>query len=172
MGGGAARSWSPGFIVDSSTSATMWTRRATHGRMEEKLMPNFDFDTRQPQESNEPNRPRIPLIANRLSHLLSASKVRILSIAGTIRHSLMANKLRSLLIVGILLFVVAPAPAGLLIYSLGGFSRPQQEARQVDPRCRGNLAQSTENTKPAEGPNDTQIAFTRVIAASQPRADP
>ena len=99
-----------------------------------------DFDTRKPQESNEPNRPRIPLIANRLSSLLSASKPRILAIASTIRHSLMANKLRSLLLGAILLFVIAPALVGLLIYSFGGFPHPQQKARQVDPRCWGSFA--------------------------------
>src|SRR5215210_4690933 len=115
MGGGAARSWSPGFIVDSSISATMQTRRATHGRMEEKLMP--DFDTRKPQGSDEPNRPRMTLIANRLSRLLSASKVRILSIADTLSHSLMANKLRSVLLGAVLLLVIAPASVGLLMYT-------------------------------------------------------
>jgi Tol biopolymer transport system component/uncharacterized protein YjbI with pentapeptide repeats len=104
------------------------------------------------------------LIANRLSRLLSASKHRILSMAGTLRRSLMANKLRSLLIGGVLLFVIAPASVGLLIYSFGGSSYPQQEARQVDPRCLGSLAQSTENSKLVEDSNDTQIAFTRTIA--------
>jgi len=118
MGGGAA-GWIAGFIVDSSISATMWARRATHGRMEEKLMP--DFDTRKPQGSNEPNRPPMTLLANRLSRLLSASKGRILSMAGMLRHSLLANKLRSLLIGGVLIFVIAPALVGLLIYSFGGF---------------------------------------------------
>src|SRR5215216_7384674 len=85
--------------------------------MEEKLMPDFDFDTRTPQEANEPNRPRMNLLANRLSRLLSASKHRIFSMASTLRRSLMANKLRSLLIGGVLLFVIAPASVGLLIYS-------------------------------------------------------
>src|SRR5215213_8956561 len=131
-----------------------------------------DFDTRKPQESNEPNRPRIPLIANRLSRLLSASKPRILTIASTIRHSLMANKLRSLLLGAILLFVIAPALVGLLIYSFGGFPHPQQEARQVDPRCWGSLAQSTENSKPGDDSNDTQIAFTRVIAGEPTASGP
>jgi Tol biopolymer transport system component len=151
----------------------MWTRRATHGRMEVKLMP--DFDTRKPQEANEPNRPRMRLIAHRVSRLLSAIKIRILSMAGTLRHSLMANKLRSLLIGGGLLFVIAPASVGLLLYSFGGssylqqgerqeFDHPRQEAQQVDPRCWGNLAQSTENSKPGEDTNDTQIAFTRTTA--------
>ena len=116
-----------------------------------------DFDTRKPQESNEPNRPRIPLIANRQSRLLGASKVRILAIASTIRHSLLANKLRSLLLGAILLFVIAPALVGLLIYSFGGFPHPQQEARQVDPRCWGSFVQSTQNSKPGDDSNDTQI---------------
>ena len=80
-------------------------------------MPDFDFDTRTPQEANEPNRPRMNLLANRLSRLLSASKHRIFSMASTLRRSLMANKLRSLLIGGVLLFVIAPASVGLLIYS-------------------------------------------------------
>src|SRR5215203_2199122 len=131
-----------------------------------------DFDTRKPQESNEPNRPRIPLIANRLSRLLSASKPRILTIASTIRHSLMANKLRSLLLGAILLFVIAPALVGLLIYSFGGFPHPQQEARQVDPRCWGSFAQSTENSKPGDDSNDTQIAFTRIIAGEPTASGP
>src|SRR5215208_336727 len=131
-----------------------------------------DFDTRKPQESNEPNRPRIPLIANRLSRLLSASKPRILTIASTILHSLMANKLRSLLLGAILLFVIAPALVGLLIYSFGGFPHPQQEARQVDPRCWGSFAQSTENSKPGDDSNDTQIAFTRIIAGEPTASGP
>ena len=161
MGGGAA-GWIAGFIVDSSISATMWARRATHGRMEEKLMP--DFDTRKPQGSNEPNRPPMTLLANRLSRLLSASKGRILSMAGMLRHSLLANKLRSLLIGGVLIFVIAPALVGMFIYSFWGFSPPQQEARELDPRCWGNLARSTENSNPGDDSNDTQIAFTRTTA--------
>ena len=76
-----------------------------------------DFDTRKPQGSNEPNRPRMTLIANRLSRLLSASKVRILSIASTLRRFLMANRLRTLLIGGGMMLFVAAAALGLLIYS-------------------------------------------------------
>jgi hypothetical protein len=68
-----------------------------------------DFDTRKPQGSDE---------ANRLSRLLSASKVRILSIASMLRDSLMANKRRSLFVGGVLLFVIAPASVGLLIYTI------------------------------------------------------
>jgi hypothetical protein len=141
--------------------------------MEEKLMP--DFDTRKPQESKGPNRPRIPLIANRLSSLLTASKRRILSMASTLRHSLMANRNRSLVIGGGLLFEIVVAPVGVLIYPLGGFGHPeqgerqvfdhpQQEARQVDPRCSGSLAQPTKNSTPGEDQNDTKIAFTRTTA--------
>jgi Tol biopolymer transport system component len=83
--------------------------------MEEKLMP--DFDTRTSQESKERNRPRMTSIANRLSSLLSASKLRILSMASSVRLSLMANKLRSLLIGGVLSCVIALASFWLLIYS-------------------------------------------------------
>ena len=130
MGGGAA-GWIAGFIVDSSISATMWARRATHGRMEEKLMP--DFDTRTPQGSNEPNRPRMTSITNRLSSLLSASKFRILSIASALRRSVIASRYRSLFVGGVLLFAVA-APVGLLIYSFGGFDHLQQMVIQQETR--------------------------------------
>ena len=126
MDGGAPGGWFTGFIVDSSTIAPMWARRAVHGRMEEKLMPDFDFDTRTPQEASEPNRPRMRLIANRLNRLLSAAKLRVWSMASTLRRSLMTNKLRNLLIGGVLIFVVAPASVGLLLYSLGRTNYPQQ----------------------------------------------
>jgi hypothetical protein len=94
-----------------------------------------DFDTRKPQESNESNRSRIPLTANKLRRLLSASNVRILSMTSTIRGFFMANRLRNLLIGGVLLLVMAAAPTGPLIYSFGGFDKPQQESRQVDAHC-------------------------------------
>src|SRR5215210_1573825 len=126
MDGGAPGGWFTGFIVDSSTIAPMWARRAVHGRMEEKLMPDFDFDTRTPQEASEPNRPRMRLIANRLNRLLSAAKLRVWSMASTLRRSLMTNKLRNLWIGGVLIFVVAPASVGLLLYSLGRTNYPQQ----------------------------------------------
>ena len=106
----------------------MWARRATHGRMEEKLMP--DFDTRKPQGSNEPNRPPMTLLANRLSRLLSASKGRILSMAGMLRHSLMANKLRSLLLGAILLF-------GLLIYSSSELADGGQKVTDLQQKIEG-----------------------------------
>src|SRR5215211_3243498 len=139
-------------------------------------MPDFDFDTRTPQGSNERNRPRMPLIANRLRSLFRADKLRILSMAGTLRRSLMENKLRSLLIGGVVLFVIVPASVGLFIYSFGGFPHLQQEARQVqkearqlDPRCSGNFAQSTENSNLGDDSNETQIAFTRAVT-SEPSA--
>jgi DNA-binding XRE family transcriptional regulator len=68
-----------------------------------------DFDTRKPQGSNEPNRVRTTLIANRLRGLLRAGKLRFLSMGSTLRSSLMANKLRTLLIGGILLIVMVAA---------------------------------------------------------------
>ena len=139
-------------------------------------MPDFDFDTRTPQGSSERNRPRMPLIANRLRSLFSAGKLRILSMAGTLRRSLMENKLRSLLIGGVVLFVIAPASVGLFIYSFGGFPHLQQEARQVqkearqlDPRCSSNFAQSAENSNPRDDSNEAQIAFTRAVT-SEPSA--
>jgi Tol biopolymer transport system component len=93
-----------------------------------------DFDTRKPQESNEPSRSRIRSIANRLSSLLSASKIRIQSIARTIRRPLMANRNRTLLIGGGLLFVMVAVPVGLLIYSSGEFGHAQQTGGQQDIR--------------------------------------
>src|SRR5215211_2732938 len=100
--------------------------------MEDELMP--DFDTRTPQESNQRNRPRIPLIASRrLGSLLSASKRRILWMASTLRRTLIANRNRSLLIGGVILLVVA-APVGLLNYSFGGFGHPQQEAEYLNDK--------------------------------------
>jgi hypothetical protein len=162
MDGGVAGGSFAGLIVDSSTSAPMWVRRAIHGRMEEKLMP--DFDTRKPQGSDEPNRPRLPLAADRLRSLSSGGKRRILSRASTLRRSLMANRNRSLLISGVFSFVIVAAPAGVLIYSLGGFGYPQQGGRQVDPRCSGSLAQPAKNSKLGEVQNGTKIAFTRATS--------
>ena len=59
-----------------------------------------DFDTRTPQEPNEPNRLPIMSIANRVRNLLIATRLRTLLIGG-----------------GTLLFVVVAVPVGLLIYS-------------------------------------------------------
>jgi uncharacterized protein YjbI with pentapeptide repeats len=151
-------------------------------------MPDFDFDTRKPQGSDEPNRPRIPLIANRLSRLLSASKVRILSMAGTLRRSLMANKLRSLLLGAILLFVVAPASVGLFIYSFGGFGYPQQEAEYLNGKIvfeyRGagiwamnadgsnvtSVKESVVGEDLALSPDGEKIAFTDIDKKVDPSA--
>src|SRR5215211_2373485 len=57
-----------------------------------------DFDTRKPQEPNEPSRHRIALIADKL------------------RSSLMANRLRALLIGGGILLAVVAVGVGLLLY--------------------------------------------------------
>jgi|SRR5215211_3406101 len=163
----AAAGWFTGFIGDSSTSAPMWVRRATHGRMEGKLMP--DFDTRTPQEANEPNRPRMRLIANRLSSLLSVGKLRILSIASTLRRSLMAIRLRSLLIGGVLLFVIAPASVGLLIYSFGGFPYLQQEASHTQiaftRTIAGDATESELYVMNADGTNETRLTNTSELYA-------
>jgi len=109
-----------------------------------------DFNTRKPQEPNEPNRlhiqlvanklctlliatrPRMRLIANKLRSLSMASKGRFVSIAKKVRSLLVANRLRTLLIGGgILLLVVAAVPVGLLIYSSSGMGDQQQEGRIV-----------------------------------------
>jgi Tol biopolymer transport system component len=76
--------------------------------MEEKLMP--DFDTRTPQEPNEPSGQRI---------VSDAHSRRILSIADRFRSLLVANRLRSAWIgVGVLFFVIVVVPGGLLIYQV------------------------------------------------------
>ena len=111
-----------------------------------------DFDTRKPQEPNEPDRarirvvanklrtllvatrPRIQLIANRLRSLLMASKRRTLSMANALRGSLMANRLRTLLIGGVLLFVVVVVHDGMLIHPFSGFDHPLQIGSQQDER--------------------------------------
>src|SRR5215212_6467928 len=91
-----------------------------------------DFNTRKPQEPNEPNRLHIQLIANKLRSLSMASKGRFVSIAKKVRSLLVANRLRTLLIGGgILLLVVAAVPVGLLIYSSSGMGDQQQEGRIV-----------------------------------------
>jgi Tol biopolymer transport system component len=128
-----------------------------------------DFDTRKPQGSDEPNRPRMTLIENRLSRLLSASKVRILSIAGPLGRSLMANKLRSLLIGGVLLFVIAPALVGLLIYALRGFPHPQQEVRHTQiaftRTIAGDAYESELYVMNADGTNETRLTNTSELYA-------
>jgi hypothetical protein len=94
-----------------------------------------DFDTRKPQEPNDPNKLGVALLADKLRTLLIANKHRILLIANRIRTLLIASKRRVLLIAerlptllvahrlrilllsgGILLFVAA-VPTGFLIYS-------------------------------------------------------
>src|SRR5215212_10017002 len=115
-----------------------------------------DFDTRTPQEErNRPLRLRIALIANKLRTLLTANKVRIPLIANRVRGLLNASKgnlvllaerLRSLLVVrrlrtlliggGILLFVVAAIPVGLLI-SCSSRMSDQQHKRGVVSHIHG-----------------------------------
>ena len=88
-----------------------------------------DFDTRKPQEPNEPNRVRIQVAANKLRTLLIVIKNRILSMANRVRNLLIANRLRTLLIGGgTLLFVVVGVPVGLLIYSSSGLDGQRREA--------------------------------------------
>src|SRR5918997_5177286 len=91
-----------------------------------------DFDTRKPQEPNEPSRLRIALIASKLRTLLITGKPRIPLIAHRLRSLLIANKLRSLLIGGvILLFVGVAVTVGLPIYSSSGIGNWQQDGQIV-----------------------------------------
>jgi WD40-like Beta Propeller Repeat len=85
-----------------------------------------DFDTRTPQEPNEPHRHRIASIAGKLRALLVAARSRVPSIANRVRSLLSATTLRALLIGGGVLFFVAVAvPVGLLIYPSGGKGNQQ-----------------------------------------------
>jgi dipeptidyl aminopeptidase/acylaminoacyl peptidase len=88
--------------------------------MEEKLMPDFDFDTRKPREPNEPNNLRIPVIASNLRNLLVANRPRAFLIGG-----------------GILLFVVVAVSvlAGRYYYGYGSMSQspsPPSESKEPD----------------------------------------
>jgi hypothetical protein len=86
-------------------------------------MPDFDFDTRTPQEPNEPNklrtlliatRSRMALITNRVRNHLIAS--RIVLITNRVRNHLIAHKRRILVIGGGFLLLVVGVPIGLRIY--------------------------------------------------------
>jgi Tol biopolymer transport system component len=116
-------------------------RRATHGQMEGKLMP--DFDTRKPQGSSEPRRHRIALIADPLRNLSIASKRRILPMARVLRDLLVANRRLTLLIGGVFLCVMVAVPVGLLIYSSSEFDHAQpiggQQAISIDETQKGRL---------------------------------
>jgi hypothetical protein len=97
-----------------------------------------DFDTRTPQEPNEPRRHRVASIGDKLRALLDAAKSRVASIANRVRSLLSATTLRALLIGGGLLFFVAVAvPVGLLIYSSGG-KGTQQVAEDHSSGEKGN----------------------------------
>src|SRR5919107_1983179 len=162
----------------------MWPRRATHVRMEEKLMP--DFDTRKPPEPNEPNRLRIPFIAYRLRVLLTTTKLRIQSIANGLRSLLPANKVRISLVGGVILLLVGAAfTVGLPIYSSSGKGDRQPGVLDGAPHSQivfgpgdsglwamdadgSNQSQLLESaaSDPAWSPDGTKIAFTRVVEES------
>ncbi len=67
-----------------------------------------DFDTRKPQEPNEPSRLRTQLVAH---------KHRIQSMANRLRSFVLANRLRPLLIAYVLLLLMVGVPIGLRLYS-------------------------------------------------------
>jgi Tol biopolymer transport system component len=133
-----------------------------------------DFDTRKPQDPNQPNKVRIQVGANKLRPLLISNRPRM---------RLVANKLRTLLIGGgILLFVVTTI--GLLIYSSsqqedGGNLRVLKSTTPVDSGQQlvvgagyhlyaidlagSNLTRLTDGAHPTWSPDGKQIAYTKYL---------
>jgi Tol biopolymer transport system component len=104
-------------------------------------MPNFD--TRKPQEPNEPNRFRIQLVANKLRTLVIAAKTRTHLIANKLRGLLMPSKLRILLLSsGVLLFVTVAVTVALLIYAPRWLGNQKQEVmdKAADTNSAGSCA--------------------------------
>ena len=87
-----------------------------------------DFDTRKPQEPNEPSRHRIALIADKLRTLLIATKSRVPLIANRVRSLLSATTIRTLLIGGGILLFVATVVA-VAVYSSGWTGDEQWKAK-------------------------------------------
>ena len=100
-----------------------------------------DFDTRKPQEPNEPDRVRIQGVASNLRNLLSVSRLRNLLVASRPRAFLIGG--------GILLFVVAAVSmlAGRYYYgSLSQSPSPSVESKEPD---RSMPTHPTERTAPS-----------------------
>jgi dipeptidyl aminopeptidase/acylaminoacyl peptidase len=165
MGGEGARNWFTGFIVDSSTSAFMWVRRANYWRMAGKLMP--DFDTRKPQGDPKPGRSLIQSMANELQSFFTAIKRRLPFVTDTLCILWVENRPRSLMTGGVLLFIIAAAPLGLLIYSVSGRGDPRLvyvshgHFRTIKPDGSDPTRLPRRRTwyNPAASPNGERIAF-------------
>jgi Tol biopolymer transport system component len=129
----------------------MRARDATHGRMEGKLMP--DFDTRTPREPDEPN------------------GLRSRSLTDRVRNSLIANRLRTLLIGGGILLFAMVAVSVLAVSYYGSVSRspsPSVEAKEPD---RAAPTQRCEGIHPDAIRND-RIAFDLAGEAAPVVEDP
>jgi len=127
-----------------------------------------DFDTRTPREPDEPSRHRVASIVEKLRALLIVARSRVLSIANRLRSLLSTTTLRTLLIGGgVLLFVIAAAPLGLLIYSVIGRGAPRLvylshgHYRTINPDGSDptRLPRRTTWNNPSLSPNGEQIAF-------------
>jgi len=79
------------------------------------------FDTRKPQEPDEPNRSRVQLVANKLRTLAIAAKPRAHLIANRLRSLLMSMRLSTLIGVGtvplVVVVVVVGVPVGAQLLS-------------------------------------------------------
>jgi Tol biopolymer transport system component len=127
-----------------------------------------DFDTRKPPESDEPRRSRIQSIVNELRSLLTATKRRLAFTVDALSILWVENRPRSLLAGAVLLFVIAAAPLGLLIYPLSGLA-DRQLVYQFDGYIWTINPDGSDPTKlpvttwygPIVSPNGEQIAFVK-----------
>jgi TolB protein len=116
-----------------------------------------DFDTRQPQESDEPNGLRSRSLTNR------------------VRNSLIANRLRTLLIGGgITLFVGVGISVGLVMYSLGGPGALTQELLGEAPNGKLAFAKRDQDiyVMNPDGTGESNLTNTSTVQEAIPAWSP